>query len=95
VVVPNSARLLRRDMLVRVTIRALTPSTGLLVPVAAVLRDDENLPYVYVAAPGGFARRQVDLGGRVGDRYEIASGLQPGESVVTDGALFLEGASTQ
>jgi membrane fusion protein, heavy metal efflux system len=95
VLVPNKARVLRRDMLVRVTIRALAPSTGLLVPVAAVLRDDENLPYVYVAAPGGFARRRVDLGGRVDDRYEIASGLQPGESVVTDGALFLEGASTQ
>jgi cobalt-zinc-cadmium efflux system membrane fusion protein len=95
VVVPNQARLLRRDMLVRVTIRALTPSTGLLVPVASVLRDDENLPYVYVAAPGGFARRRVDLRGRVGDRYEIASGLKPGESVVTEGALFLEGTSTQ
>jgi cobalt-zinc-cadmium efflux system membrane fusion protein len=95
VVVPNQARGLRRDMLVRVTIRALRPSTGLLVPVAAVLRDDENLPYVYVAARGGFARRRVDLAGRVGDRYEIASGLTPGESVVTDGALFLEGAATQ
>jgi cobalt-zinc-cadmium efflux system membrane fusion protein len=95
VVVPNTKRLLRRDMLVRVTIRALTPSTGLLVPVAAVLRDDENLPYVYVAAREGFARRRVELGGRVDDRYEIASGLTPGEPVVTDGALFLEGAATQ
>ncbi len=95
VVVPNTERLLRRDMLVRVTIRALTPGTGLLVPVAAVLRDDENLPYVYVAAREGFARRRVELGGRVDDRYEIASGLTPGESVVTDGALFLEGAATQ
>jgi membrane fusion protein, heavy metal efflux system len=95
VVVPNRARLLRRDMLVRVTIRALTPSTGLLVPVAAVLRDDENLPFVYVVDSGRFGRRRVDLGGRVDDRYEIASGLKSGESVVTDGALFLEGASTQ
>src|SRR5689334_20463162 len=95
VVVPNQARVLRRDMLVRVTIRGMTPSSGLLVPVAAALRDDENLPYVYVAAPGGFARRRVDLGGRVDDRYEIASGLTPGESVVTDGALFLQGAATQ
>ncbi len=95
VVVPNTDRLLRRDMLVRVTIQSLTPSRGLLVPVAAVLRDDENLPFVYVAAPGGFARRRITLGGRVGDRYEIASGITAGESVVTDGALFLEGASTQ
>src|SRR5690242_20339731 len=95
VVAPNTARLLRRDMLVRVTIRALEPSTGLLVPVSAVLRDDENLPYVYVASPGGFARRRVDLGGRVGEQYEITSGLKAGESVVTDGALYVAGAATQ
>jgi multidrug efflux pump subunit AcrA (membrane-fusion protein) len=31
----------------------------------------------------------------VGDRYEITSGLAPGESVVTDGALYVEGAATQ
>ena len=83
-------------MLVRVTIRTLRPRTGIMVPVVAVLRDDENLPFVYVAAAGGtFDRRRVGLGGRVGDRYEVASGLKDGESVVTDGALFLNGASTQ
>jgi multidrug efflux pump subunit AcrA (membrane-fusion protein) len=96
VVVPNPTRLLRRDMLVRVAIRASRPRTGITIPVAAVLRDDENLPFVYVAVTGGtFDRRRVDLGGRVGDRYEVASGLKPGESVVTDGAVFLNGASTQ
>ena len=96
VVVPNRNRLLRRDMLVRVIIRAERPRTGITVPVAAVMRDDENLPFVYVAVAGGaFDRRRVDLGGRVGDRYEVASGLKAGESVVTDGALFLNGASTQ
>ncbi len=82
-------------MLVRVTIQRATPSRGLLVPVSAVLRDDDNLPFVYVSSGKRFARRRVDLGSRVGDRYEIASGLTPGESVVTDGALFLQGASAQ
>jgi membrane fusion protein, heavy metal efflux system len=96
VVVPNRNRLLRRDMLVRVAIRAARPRTGITVPVAAVMRDDENLPFVYVAGTGGtFDRRRVELGGRVGDRYEVASGLKAGESIVTDGALFLNGASTQ
>ena len=67
-------------MLVRVAIRASRPRTGITIPVAAVLRDDENLPFVYVAVTGGtFDRRRVDLGGRVGDRYEVASGLKPGE----------------
>ncbi|HEX2637890.1 MAG TPA: efflux RND transporter periplasmic adaptor subunit [Gemmatimonadales bacterium] len=96
VVVPNRTRSLRRDMLVRVAIRASRPRTGITIPVAAVLRDDENLPFVYVTGTGGtFERRRVDLGGRIGDRYEVASGLKTGESVVTDGALFLNGASTQ
>ncbi len=96
VVVPNRTRLLRRDMLVRVAIRASRTRTGITIPVAAVLRDDENLPFVYVAVTGGtFGRRRVELGGRVGDRYEVTSGLRAGESVVTDGALFLNGASTQ
>jgi cobalt-zinc-cadmium efflux system membrane fusion protein len=32
-------------------------STGLLVPVSAILRDDVNLPFVYVVQPdGSFAR---------------------------------------
>lgn len=90
--VPNPTLVLKRDMLVRVTIQAARQRTGLLVPVAAVLRDDENLPFLFVkTAEGTFARRRIDLGGRVGDRYEITSGLKPGETVVTHGGLFLEG----
>jgi cobalt-zinc-cadmium efflux system membrane fusion protein len=96
IVVPNRNRVLRRDMLVRVSIRALEPRTGLLVPVAAVLRDDENLPFVWIAAGGTrFARRRIELGQRIGDRYEVRSGLAAGDVVATDGALFLEGATTQ
>ncbi len=96
VVVPNRDRVLKRDMLVRVSIRALKPRTGLLVPVAAVLRDDENLPFVFVASGADrCARRRIELGQRSGDRYEVRSGLAAGDVVATDGALFLEGATTQ
>ena len=53
------------------------PHGGLLVPVSSVLRDEENLPFVFVAEPdGGYNRRQVTLGARVGDRYEVISGLK-------------------
>jgi membrane fusion protein, heavy metal efflux system len=95
-IVPNRARLLKRDMLVQVVIRSSTQRKGLLVPVAAVLRDDENLPYLFVAlADGSFARRRIELGGRVGGRYEVVSGLSARERVVVDGALFLEAAGEQ
>lgn len=94
--VPNRGEVLKRDMLVQVTIRSPVPRTGLLVPVAAVLRDDENLPFLFVAKDdGSFARRRIELGGRVGDREEVTGGLAPGERIVVDGSLFLLGAGNQ
>lgn len=96
VVVDNPKGLLKKQMYVRVLIRARQESTGLLVPVSAILRDDENLPFVYVAQPdGSFARQHVTLGARTGDRYDIAAGLQPGAQVVVDGAIFVQFMQSQ
>ncbi len=89
----NPGEALKRDLYVQVAIHSQRASRGLLVPVSAVLRNDENLPFVYVAnADGTFARRRVQLGARSGDRQEIAAGLQAGEAVVSDGGLFLQTA---
>src|SRR5512141_597476 len=94
--VRNRDELLKRDMYVRVSIRANVSRNGILIPSAAVQRDDENLPFVFVeTANGTFARRHVTLGAHVGDNYEVLSGLTPGEKVVTDGALFVQFAETQ
>jgi cobalt-zinc-cadmium efflux system membrane fusion protein len=91
VVVANPGDLLKKQMYVRVKIRSRLQSTGLVVPVSAILRDDQNLPFVYVSqADASFARRGVTLGERSGDQYAIASGLQPGERVVIDGGIFLQ-----
>jgi len=91
--VANPGEALKRDLYVQVAIHSRRESRGLLVPVAAVLRNDENLPFVYVAnADGTFARRRVQIGARSGDRQEIAAGLQAGELVVADGGLFLQTA---
>jgi membrane fusion protein, heavy metal efflux system len=78
-------------MYVHVLLQARQESTGLLVPVAAVLRDDENLPYVYVSQPdGSYARQHVTLGYRTGDHYDIAEDLKAGDQIVVDGALFVQ-----
>jgi multidrug efflux pump subunit AcrA (membrane-fusion protein) len=61
-----------------------------------VLRDDDNLPFVFVETAGGtFTRRTVTLGNRVGDRYEVTAGLKEGELVTAEGGLFLEFAQSQ
>jgi cobalt-zinc-cadmium efflux system membrane fusion protein len=89
--VPNPGEVLKRDLYVRVQLHSQRPSQGILVPVSAVLRDDENLPFVFVAkADGTFERRRVDLGSRLGDQQEIRSGLNAGESIVIEGGLFLQ-----
>jgi membrane fusion protein, heavy metal efflux system len=96
VVAPNTSHVLRRDMFVRVMIKGGVEHRGILVPVSSVLRDDQNLPYVFVTAEANaFARRSINLGSRVGANYEILSGLKAGDRVVTDGALFLQFANSQ
>ncbi|MGZ6020644.1 MAG: efflux RND transporter periplasmic adaptor subunit [Phenylobacterium sp.] len=96
VVVANPGGLLKKQMYVRVRIRSRQDSTGLLVPVSAILRDDENLPFVYVAQAGGaFVRRHVTLGYRAGDQYDIPQGLQAGDRVVVDGGVFVQFMQSQ
>ena len=96
VVVANPAGLLKKQMYVRVRIQSRQALSGLMVPVSAVLRDDENLPFVYVAQPGGaFARRHVTLGERSGDQFDVAAGLQAGERIVVDGGVFIQFMQSQ
>jgi cobalt-zinc-cadmium efflux system membrane fusion protein len=89
--VRNPGEFLRRQMYVQVHIRDAQADTGLLVPVSAILRDEENLPFVYVRqSDGSFARRPVTLGYRSDDRYDITNGLRAGEQIVADGAIFVQ-----
>ena len=91
VVVENPGSFLKKQMYVRVRIQARQATAGMLVPASAILRDDENLPFVYLAQPGGgFARRPVTLGDRVGDQFNILSGLQGGDRIVVDGGIFVQ-----
>jgi membrane fusion protein, heavy metal efflux system len=91
VVAKNPNDILKKQMYLRVLIHSRREQTGLLAPVSAVLRDDEDLPFVYLAnADGSFSRRRITLGGRVGDQYETTGGLAAGDQVVVEGGLFLQ-----
>ena len=102
VVVPNVGRVLKKDMYVEVAIHSAKEKRGFLVPVSAVQRDENNMPFLFVEEPGagagnvtGYARRQVTVGSRVGDQYEITAGLRGGERVISEGGLFLQVAQSQ
>lgn len=96
IVVPNPGDLLKKQMYVHASIESGRVSSGLLVPVSAVLRDDENLPFVYLAMPdGSFVRRHVTLGYRDSQNYAVTSGLASGDRIVADGAIFLQFMQSQ
>jgi membrane fusion protein, heavy metal efflux system len=91
VVVKNPGDFLKKQMYVRVRIHARRESSGLLVPASAILRDDLNLPFVYLAQPdGSFARQHVTLGYRSDDDFEISEGLQAGNQIVIEGGIFVQ-----
>ena len=94
--VDNPHGVLKKQMYVPVTIVSRKDSTGLLIPAGAVLRDDENLPFVYVEqSDGGFARRPVVLGYGDGEKEVVSDGLHAGDKIVAQGAIFLRFIETQ
>ena len=60
IVTKNPARLLKKDMFVDAVIHTKSGRGVLAVPTSAILRTDDNLPFVYVEVePGKFAQRLV------------------------------------
>ncbi len=95
ITVKNPKEELKKDMYVVAMVRAGVVPDALTVPDAAVLRDAENQPFVYVASANNqFARRPVVIGESEGGRTRVVSGVAPGERVVGDGSLFLQFASS-
>jgi cobalt-zinc-cadmium efflux system membrane fusion protein len=96
IVTDNAGEGLKKDMYVRVAIHSRHARPGLLLPTSAVLRDEQNLPFVFLVKPdSSFERRFVGLGSRVEDRFEITTGLAAGDRVITEGGLFLQFAENQ
>lgn len=92
----NPNQLLKRDMFVRVRILSARERSGIMVPATSVLRDDDNLPFVFIAnADKSFSRRRITLGTAVDGRYEIVDGVNAGEQVLANGALFVQFAEHQ
>jgi membrane fusion protein, heavy metal efflux system len=92
---PNPGDKLKKDMYVVATVNAGAIKHAIALPDAAVLRDTENQPFVYVAASSNqFSRRTVTLGESLNGQTEITSGLKTGDRVIGNGSLFLQFANS-
>jgi cobalt-zinc-cadmium efflux system membrane fusion protein len=95
IVVDNPGEKLKRDMYCTVTVTAGTITNAIAVPDSAVLRDDNNQPFVYLASGANqFGRRDVEIGQSLEGKTQILRGLSAGERVVGDGSLFLQFANS-
>jgi cobalt-zinc-cadmium efflux system membrane fusion protein len=85
---PNPDRELKPSMLATVVVRG-KPQKQTVVPVGAVVRE-ENRDFVFVqTAPDTFQLRQVALGPEQEDQRIVIGGLRDGERIVVDGAFHL------
>ena len=95
IVVNNPGGKLKKDMYCVATVTAGVIPNAIAVPDAAVLRDDENQPFVYVATSSNqFGRREVEIGQSENSETQILKGLSPGEKVVGNGSLFVQFANS-
>jgi cobalt-zinc-cadmium efflux system membrane fusion protein len=88
---PNPGERLKKEMYVTAQVQAGVIPNALFVPNSAVLRDAQNMPYIYLqTGERQFARRDVTLGESETGKTQILTGLQANDRVVGDGSLFLQ-----
>uniref|UniRef100_UPI0040476385 efflux RND transporter periplasmic adaptor subunit n=2 Tax=Algoriphagus sp. TaxID=1872435 RepID=UPI0040476385 len=94
----NVGNTLKPEMFVtaRIQTRNTASSTEVMVPRTAVLWSGKR-SIVYVKVPNAalpeFVMREVTLGNRLGENYQITAGLQVGEEIVSYGAFALDASA--
>ncbi|HBZ70606.1 MAG TPA: efflux transporter periplasmic adaptor subunit [Deltaproteobacteria bacterium] len=81
---------LRPGMLANFVIRIQDPVEGTAIPEASVVHEGDGTTTVWVTTDHHrFQQRTVKIGLEMDGRYQVLSGLQPGEIVVAEGGVFL------
>jgi cobalt-zinc-cadmium efflux system membrane fusion protein len=89
--VPNTSGELRLGMYADVVVAGVSGTSGPRIPRTAVQNVGDRT-VVYLAnprEPGKFVEREIRLGAISGEQFEVVSGVQPGDIVVTAGSFFV------
>ena len=85
---PNAA--LKPGMTVELSMTAKTVKDALVVPTPAVFRNNEGANYIVIAGSDGHAHvKTIQVGVHNAEFSQVASGVNPGESIVTSGGYAL------
>ncbi|MPN58788.1 hypothetical protein SDC9_206503 [bioreactor metagenome] len=83
--VNNADQRLRPGMFSRVTLNFGTNERPLVTDLAVLKQSGSNDRYVFLEKDGKALYTKVELGTRIGDKYEIVSGLHIGDRVIVQG----------
>lgn len=85
-VFPNPRQTLLPGMYVRALIQEGVVDNAILVPQQAVSRDPKGNPYILtVDSSGKVDQRQITVARAIGNKWNISSGLAPGDKVIVEG----------
>ena len=94
--VNNADQRLRPGMFSRVTMNFGTNDRPLVADMAVLKQTGSNDRYVFVEKDGKAVYTLVQLGTRIGDKFEIVSGLNTGDRVITQGNVgLIDGTEVQ
>lgn len=92
--VANNDQRLCPGMFSRVTLNFGTNERPVITDMAVLKQTGSNDRYVFLEKDGKAIYTKVELGARIGDKYEIVSGLQIGDRVIVQGnSGLIEGAA--
>jgi RND family efflux transporter MFP subunit len=84
--IDNSDEKIKADSLARVRVLGPVDPSAILIPIGAVLRDENNEPFVFIAMDSAAHKRKVQLGPTKGARVLVRKGLAAGEHLIVEGA---------
>lgn len=95
--ITNTRRFLKPEMFIQGQLATKPTKTAqLLIPKTAVLWTGPR-SVVYIKVPNttvpSFSYREIELGDRIGDNYQVKAGLEAGEEVVTYGSFTIDAAA--
>ncbi|MGY2046891.1 efflux RND transporter periplasmic adaptor subunit [Methylobacterium sp. JK268] len=92
--IENPDQVLRPEMFARFKIVTGASRTAPAVPEGAVVYEGDRARVWVVGQDGAVESRTVTLGLKDGTMLEVKDGLQPGDAIVTRGALFIDRAAS-
>jgi multidrug efflux pump subunit AcrA (membrane-fusion protein) len=88
--VDNADSALKPEMFARITLRRDSGPEVIVVPQTAVLSDGESSVVIAALGDHKYEKRKIEVGSQQDGLVPVSGGLSPGDSVVTEGALFLK-----